>query len=86
LDFSKWLELVLLLNRSNEGVAYAFLHKMFNKFGAPIEVLTNQGAKFCGKFQELCEKTLIDHQTTSHLHKTILKWTWLTKWMVQMMK
>jgi hypothetical protein len=68
LHFSKWLELVLLLDCSNEGVPYAFLDKMFNKFGASIEVLTNQGAKFRGKFHELCEKTLIDHQTTSQLH------------------
>jgi len=73
--FPKWLELVLLLDYSNEGVTYAFLDKMFNKFGAPIKLFTNQGAKFPGKFLKLCEKTLIDHQTTSQLHKTILRWT-----------
>ncbi len=52
---------MLLLDCSNEGVIYAFLDKMFKKFGAPIELLTNQGAKVCGKFQKLCGKTLIDH-------------------------
>jgi hypothetical protein len=63
--FWLWLhfgwKLVLLLDCSNEGVIYAFLDKMFKKFGAPIELLTNQGAKVCGKFQKLCGKTLIDH-------------------------
>jgi hypothetical protein len=33
--FSKWLELVLLLDCSNEGTSYAFLNKVFNRFGAP---------------------------------------------------
>jgi hypothetical protein len=37
--FSKWLELVPLLDCNNEGIAYAFLNKMFNKFGASTEVL-----------------------------------------------
>jgi hypothetical protein len=41
--FSKWLELVPLLNRSNEGVAYAFLDIVLNKFGVPAEVLIDQG-------------------------------------------
>jgi hypothetical protein len=38
--FSKWLELVPLLDYSNEGIAYAFMDKMFNKFGVLTEVLT----------------------------------------------
>jgi hypothetical protein len=41
--FSKWLELVPLLDRSSEGVAYAFLDIMLNMFGVLIEVFTNQG-------------------------------------------
>jgi hypothetical protein len=64
-QFLKWLELVLLPNCNSEGYAYAFLNRMFNRFGAPIDVLTNQGTKFCGDFQELCEKALIDHWITS---------------------
>ncbi len=41
--FSKWLELMPLLDYSNEGVACAFLNKMFNMFGVPTEAFTNQG-------------------------------------------
>jgi hypothetical protein len=59
--FSKWLELVLLLGRNNEIDAYACLDKLFNRFGPPIEDFINQGTKFHGEFQKLCEKALIDH-------------------------
>ncbi len=66
--FSKWLELVPLLNCSTERSSYAFLDKVLNRFGAPAKVLTNQGTKFRGEFQELCEKTLINHCITSRNH------------------
>jgi len=51
--FSKWLELVPLPNCSSEGVIYAFLDKVLSRLGAPSKVLTSQGTKFCGEFQEL---------------------------------
>jgi hypothetical protein len=41
---------------------------VFSRFGTPTEVLIDQGTKFHGGFQELCEKTLIDHCTTSPNH------------------
>ncbi len=44
--FSKWIELVPSPNKSNEGVAYAFLDRVLNHFGALAEVLTDQGTKF----------------------------------------
>jgi hypothetical protein len=66
--FSKWLELVPLSNCNNEGAAYPFLDIMFNKFGAPIKVFTDQGTKFRGDFQDLCEKPLINHWTISRYH------------------
>jgi hypothetical protein len=63
--FSKWLELVPLSNHSNEGASYAFLDKVISRFGALVEFLIDQSTKFSGEFQELCEKALIDHRTTS---------------------
>jgi len=48
--FSKWLELVPLQDHSNEDIAYAFLNKMLNMFGAPTKVLTNQSMEFQGDF------------------------------------
>ncbi len=59
--FSKWVELVPSLDKSSEGVAYAFLDRVFNHFGAPTEVLTGQGTEFQGEFQVLCDKMLIHH-------------------------
>jgi hypothetical protein len=66
--FSKWTKLVPSLDKSNEGVPYAFLDKVFNHFGAPVEVLINQGTEFQGEFQVLCDKLLIDHRTMSRDH------------------
>jgi hypothetical protein len=53
--FSKWLELMPLLNNSSEKVTFAFLDKVFSRFGAPTKISTNQNMEFHGKFQELCE-------------------------------
>ncbi len=41
---------------------------MLSHFGAPAEVLTDQGTEFQGEFQVLCDKALIDHRTTSRNH------------------
>jgi hypothetical protein len=57
--------MVPLQDYNNERAAYAVLDKMFNKFEAPIEVFTNQGMEFQRDFQDLCEKALIDHWTSS---------------------
>jgi hypothetical protein len=60
--FSKRIEFVSSSDKSSEGVAYAFLaDKVLNHFGASTEVLIDQGTKFQGEFQVLCEKALIDH-------------------------
>jgi transposase-like protein len=69
--FSKWIELVPSPDKSNEGVAYAFLNKVFSHFGAPAEVLIDQGTKFQDEFQVLCDKALIDHRTTSRDHPKV---------------
>ena len=41
---------------------------MLARFGAPAELLTDQGRKFLGAFEELCTKALIDHRTISRNH------------------
>ena len=40
-----------------------FLGRVLAHFGAPVEVLTNQGREFLGSFE-----ALIDHHTTSKDH------------------
>jgi hypothetical protein len=66
--FTKWIELVALLDKFSEGAAYSFLDRVLSRFGAPAEVLTDQGWEFLGEFQTLCEQAMIDHRTTSRDH------------------
>jgi hypothetical protein len=66
--FFKWIELVPSPDKSSVGVAYAFLNKVLSHFGALVEVLIDQGTKFQGELQVLCDKALINHQTTSRDH------------------
>ncbi len=47
--FSKWLELMPVLD-CNNGVTYAFMDKMFSKFGALAKVLIDQGMEFWKDF------------------------------------
>jgi hypothetical protein len=77
--FSKWLELVPLLNYNNERASYAFLDKVLSRFGLLAKVFIDQSMKICGKFQELCESSLINHCTTSQYHHEVDE---LAKWMV----
>jgi hypothetical protein len=81
--FSKWIELVALLDKSSEGAAYSFLDRVLSCFGAPAEVLMDQEREFLGEFQTLCEQAMIDHRTTSRDHPEV---DGLVERMVQTMK
>ena len=65
--FSKWIELVALPHFSKwiELAAATFLDRVLAKFGAPAEVLPDQGREFLGAFEELCIQALTDQRTTS---------------------
>jgi len=49
-----------IIGSSSKGATYTFLDKVFSRFGAPTKILIDEGKNFCGEFQELCEKALID--------------------------
>jgi transposase InsO family protein len=66
--FSKWIELAATSSKASEVVAIEFLDRVLSRFGAPAEVLTDQGTEFKGAFQELCNKAYIDHRVTSRNH------------------
>ncbi len=70
-------------NKSSGGVAYAFLGRVLNHFGALAKVLTDQGMEFQGEFQVLCDKALIDHRTMFRDHREV---DGLIKCVVQTMK
>jgi hypothetical protein len=65
--FTKWVELVPIPEKSSFYTAAAF-KGVLTRFGAPAEVLPNQGEEFQGEFAALLQKLLIDHRTTSRDH------------------
>ncbi len=66
--FSKWVELVMLSDKSSHSTSHVFLQHVLNRFGACAECLTNQGSKFKGEFQNLLDHVLINHRWTSKDH------------------
>jgi hypothetical protein len=66
--FSKWVELVLLLDKSSHSTSQVFLQQVLSRFGACAKCLIDQGSKFRGKFQDLLDHALIDHHQTSRDH------------------
>jgi hypothetical protein len=65
--FTNWVELVPISEQSSFYTSAA-LKGVLTRFGAPAEVLTDQGEKFQGEFAVLLRKLLNDHQTTSWDH------------------
>jgi hypothetical protein len=59
---------VALLDKFSEGVAYSLLDCILSRFGAAVEVLTDQRREFLGEFQTLYEQAMIDYCTISRDH------------------
>ena len=53
---SKWVEAVVLSEKSSGSTAAAFLDRVLSRFGGCAEVLTDRGSEFQGEFQALMEK------------------------------
>jgi len=66
--FSKWVELVVLPDKSSHSTSQTFLQQVLSKFGACAECLTDQRSEFRGEFQDLLDHALIDHRRTSRDH------------------
>ncbi len=67
-QFTKWVELVALPDKSSHNTNHAFLQHVLNRFGACAECLIDQGSEFKGEFQNLFNYALIDHRHTSRDH------------------
>ena len=48
--FTKWVELIPLPSKSSKDSARGILEGVLNRYGAPGEILTNQGREFIGEF------------------------------------
>jgi len=52
-------------NKEAGETAAAFMSHVLGRYGAPVEVLTDQGTEFQGAFHALLTTCLIDHRMTS---------------------
>jgi len=66
--FSKWVELIVLSDKSSHYTSQTFLQQVLSKFGAYAECFIDQGSKFKREFQDLLDHALIDHRQTSRDH------------------
>ena len=65
--FSKHVELVPIPDKRSDSTARAMLD-IVARFGAPAEVLSDQGTEFQGAFEALLTQCFIDHRSTSAGH------------------
>ncbi len=63
---TKYVELVPLPNKEAYTVANAIFNKWYCRFGAPLDIVTNQGKECCARLSEELFKTL----GTNHLMTT----------------
>ena len=66
--FTKWVELIPLPSKSSRDSARGLLEGVLSRYGAPGEILTDQGKEFDGEFQTLLSKHEITHRISSHEH------------------
>ena len=67
--FSKFVEAIPMANQEASSVARALVDNVIVRYGAPLEILTDQGKNFEGNlFKELCRLLDIDKVRTSSYH------------------
>jgi transposase InsO family protein/predicted aspartyl protease len=67
--FTKFVEAVPMANQEATTVARALMENVIVRYGAPIQILTDQGTNFDGNlFRELCRLMGIDKARTSSYH------------------
>jgi hypothetical protein len=66
---TKYVELVPLPNKEADTVANAIFDKWYCRFGAPLDIVTDQGKEFCAKLSnELFKRLGTNHFTMSPHH------------------
>ena len=66
--FTKWVELIPLPDKSSKSAVHALLTNVLSRFGAPGEIITDQGAEFEGAFTDLLVGHRVTHRTTDREH------------------
>ena len=65
---TKWVELVPLPSKCSRDLARGLLEGVLSRYGAPGEILTDQGKELCKEFQTLLAKHEITHRLSSCEH------------------
>jgi len=64
--FTRWVEVVPLVNITAESVCNAFMFQWFARFGPPLEIITDRGSQFNSELLKLINNLLgINHIRTS---------------------
>ena len=66
--FTKWVELIPLLSKSSKDATWALPDGVLSRYGAPREILTNQGWEFQEEFQTFLSQHEITHRLASTKH------------------
>jgi site-specific DNA-cytosine methylase/transposase-like protein len=66
--FTKHIEAVPIPDKEASTVAYHFLHNVLARFGAPGQVVTDNGSEFDGAFAMLLRDSHVDHCRSSPAH------------------
>ena len=66
--FSKFAVMIPIPQKTAEETAYAFLHNVLGRFGAPAELVTDGGTDFESHLHKMLSDAFIDHRTTSSGH------------------
>lgn len=66
--FSKHVVALPLADKNASTTAAAFRQHVLGVYGAPAEVLTDQGTEFRSEFHQLLTESFVDHRTTSAYH------------------
>ena len=68
-NFTKFVEAIPMANQEATSVARALVENVIVRYGAPLQILTDQGTNFEGNlFKELCRLLGIDKVRTSSYH------------------
>ena len=66
--FSKWIDLVPMIDLTAEAVTRAFRERVLARFGRPVEVTTDNGAEYKAEFHMMCQELGIDHRLITPGH------------------
>ena len=67
-SFSRWIDLVPIKQRTSAATAAAFAERVLARYGAPVEVTTDNGSEYMADFTEQLARYGIQHNRTSVEH------------------